>query len=465
MATAKRSSRRTLWVILALVLLIGGLSAFAFLRKREPILSVQTEKVARRNLTETVVANGRVQPVFYVKISPEVSGEIIELPVKEGQTVRKQDLLVRIKPDNYVAARNSSEASYKGSIASRSTAEANLRKIELEHERNAQLFRANLISESQYQEFKTSLEVARAQFTNSTHQVEMSRAALQRAEEDLQKTTIRSPLDGTIIRLNSQLGERVVGTAMMAGTEIMTIADLSEMEARVEVGEVDVPLIQIGQVAKLEADAFKERKFAGVVTEIANSSRGLVLGGSQGFGGQSQEATKFEVRIRIKEREAFRSGMSVTAEIETRYRTNVLTVPIASVTTRLPKEPKGTNALAGTSATNATATASASTTNATAESTITADRSTNAGSARKPKEAPKPLEVVFIKEGDVAKMIPVKRGISDDAYMEITEGLKEGQDVVSGGYKAISRELEDGKKIKIGPAAGEKDKEKQETKK
>lgn len=441
MAKSKSKGRKVL-VVSVLVLLLGGLGTAAYLRQREVHLTVQTEKVTRRNLTETVVANGRVQPVFYVKISPEVSGEIIELPVKEGQTVRKGDLLVRIKPDTYIANSNSATASYRASLAAKTTAEANLARAEAEFRRQEALYKANLVSESLFMEAKTSYEVARAQLRSATHQVEMSKAALDRAEEDLRKTVIYSPLDGTVIRLNSQLGERVVGTAMMAGTEIMTIADLHEMEARVEVGEIDVPLIQIGQIARLEADAFKDRKFTGTVTEIANSSRGLVLGSAGGFGAQSQEATKFEVKVRIQDKAAFRPGMSVTAEIETRYRTNVLTVPIVSVTTRLPK--------------NTNTVAQAGSPQALAATNATAAVPPNGPSGRKPGEAPKPIEVVFIKDGDLARMVPVKRGISDDTYVEIVEGLQEGQEVISGGYKAISRDLEDGKKIKVGPPPFEK---------
>lgn len=448
MAKSKSKGRKVL-IFSLIVLGLGGLGAFAFLRQREVVITVQTEKVARRNLTEIVVANGRVQPVLYVKISPEVSGEIIELPVKEGQTVRKGDLLVRIKPDTYIANSNSATASYRASQAALATAEANLARAEAEFRRQEALFKNNLVSESLYVDARTTYEVARAQLRSATHQVEVAQATLARAEEDLRKTVIYSPLNGTVIRLNSQVGERVVGTAMMAGTEIMTIADLNVMEARVEVGEIDVPLIRIGQVARIEADAFKDRKFSGEVTEIANSSRGLVLGSSGGFGAQSQEATKFEVKVRIKDQAAFRPGMSVTAEIETRYRTNVLTVPIVSVTTRLPKTTNsvgragGTNQVTGTNTVVKPAAAPDSATNATA-------------GARKPGEAPKPIEVVFIKDGDRARMVPIKRGISDDTYVEILEGLEEGQEVISGGYKAISRDLEDGKKIKMGPPPFEK---------
>jgi HlyD family secretion protein len=255
-----------------------------------------------------------------------------------------------------------------------------------------------------------------------------------------------------VSRLNSQLGERVVGTAMMAGTEIMIVADLNDMEARVDIGEIDVVLIALGQNARLEVDAFKDRKFIGIVTEIANSSKGA----SSGSGGQSQEATKFEVRIRIQEKEQFRPGMSVTAEIETRSKTNVISVPIASVTTRLPKVEKDEKGgkKGKEAGTNDTGKVTAQSTNAVGKTNLsqTGVTSTNTVGGKKGAEGPKPMEVVFLKEGDRAKMVPVKRGISDDSYVEITEGLSEGQEVVSGGYKAISRELEDGKKVVIGTA-------------
>jgi HlyD family secretion protein len=449
MATPKAKRRKKFIIFSVIVLVLIGLGAVAFFRKREPVITVQVEKVTRRNLTELVPVNGRIQPVFKVNISPEVSGEIIELPVKEGQQVKKGDLLVHIRPEDYVAARNSAEASYKGALAGKDSATATLLKSEADFKRNETLHQTGLVSDSDFQQAQMSYDVAKAQLESASHNVEMAEAALRRADEDLRKTTIFSPLDGTVSKLNSHLGERVVGTAMMAGTEIMTIADLNEMEARVDVGENDIVLIKTGQIAKLEVDAFKDRKFTGVVTEIANTAENATATGS------SQDATKFEVKIRIKDKEAFRPGMSVTAEVETRYRTNVLTVPIASVTTRLPKEtgkkpgeqPAATNSPAGTNHATAAASTKATDTNATS-------------GTRKTGEAPKPIEVVFIKDGDHAKMVPVKRGISDDAYTEIVEGVAEGQEVISGGYKAISRELEDGKRIKVGPAPFAKEMEK-----
>jgi HlyD family secretion protein len=269
----------------------------------------------------------------------------------------------------------------------------------------------------------------------------MAQASLQKVEDDLSKTTIYSPLDGTVTKLNSQLGERVVGTAMMAGTEIMTVSDLNAMETRVDIGEIDVVLIQVGQKARLDVDAFKDRKFTGTVTDIANSAKN---NSSNSTSSTSQEATKFEVKIRIDEKEQFRPGMSVTAEIETRYRTNVITVPIQSVTTRFPKEAK----------TNAVELAKKET----AAAGFTPGGSKAASEKKKQAEGPKAAEVVFLVDGDRVKMVPVKRGISDDNYVEITDGLKEEQTVVSGGYKAINRELEDGKQIIIGDVKKEGEK-------
>jgi HlyD family secretion protein len=458
MANSKSKPRRRIVVFCVIVLVLAGLATTAVLRKREAVVSVQTEKVARRNITELVVANGRIQPVVQVKISPEVSGEIIELPVKEGQQVNKGDLLLKIKPDYYQANCRSAEAGYQSAVSGKDVAEANLRKADAEFKRMEGLFKNKLVSESNYEEAKTGMEVAVASFASAKHQVNVAKAALDRAQDDLSKTTIYSPLTGTVSKLNSELGERVVGTAMMTGTEVMTIADLNKMEARVDIGEVDVVLIARGQVARLEVDAFRDRKFNGTVTEIANSSKTAVTGGS------GQEATKFEVKIRIDEKAVFRPGMSVTAEVETRYRTNVLSVPIQSVTTRLPKEKKSgkpfvTQHKAG--CTNATLVADSS--SGTQSKGPASDASKSSRSEKKAGEAVKPIEVMFAVQAGRAVLVPVKCGISDDAYMEIIDGAEEGQEIVSGGYKAISRDLDDGKPIKKVPAKVDPAKEKNQS--
>ena len=426
----KKSRKKFILTLLILLVVLGSGLGFYWHRRETPLV-VQAEKVARRNLTELVIANGRIQPVLQVKISPEVSGEIIELPVKEGQAVKKGDLLLRIKPDFYKASCRSAEASFKASESGRILAAANRSKAEIEFKRNEDLFGNKLVSDSVLLEFKTTLEVAEASYQSARQQVEVARAALARAEEELAKTTIFSPIDGTVSKLNSQSGERVVGTAMMTGTEVMTIANLDDMEARVDIGEIDVVLIGTGQKARLEVEAFRDRKFSGIVTEIANSSKGLGQQGSSGNSGQPQESTRFEVKIRIAEKEAFRPGMTVNASIETRSRTNVLSVPFQSVTTRLPKS---TNAVP----TNAIASARAA--NAATNAPMRSD-----GKAR---DTVRPIEVVFALEADLVKAVPVTRGISDENYTEITAGLIEGQDIVSGGYKAINRDLEDGRRVK-----------------
>jgi HlyD family secretion protein len=450
MATPKPRKRKKKLVAFSLIILvIVALSLVAIFKNKKVPITVQKEKVTRRNLTEVVMANGKIQPVIQVKISPEVSGEITELPVKEGQRVSKGDLLVKIKPDNYIASRNSSAANYQYSLTSSNTAAANLEKTELEYKRITQLHKNKLVSDSVYQEMVAAYTVAKSSLAGALQQIQMAHAALQRAEDDLAKTTIYSPLTGTVTKLNSQVGERVVGTAMMAGTEIMIVSDLNEMETRVDIGEIDVVLIEVGQSAKLEVDAFKDKKFKGTVTEIANSAK---TSGQPGAQQNNQDATKFEVKIRFAEKDAFRPGMSVTAEIETRSRTNVLTVPIQSVTTRLPKSTNSptakTNSVASTNS-DAAATNSVNSTNEVKDA------------KKKSGEAAKPIEVVFVLENGKVKMVPVKRGISDDNYFEITEGLQEGQEVVTGSYKAISRELEDGKEVVVGNAKPESAKEKE----
>jgi HlyD family secretion protein len=429
--------RKKILILAAIAAVMLVLILWAVFKKREPAITVQTDKVARHDITEQVVANGKIYPVMQVHISPEVSGEIIVLAVKEGQYVHKGDLLLKILPDVYLAAVNQAKANYESSLAGKAQSVANLEKAEADFTRNKELFARKLLSESDYVGFKVARDVAEAQLESANDQVNVAKAAVDSAQDSLNKTTITAPLDGTVTTLNSQLGERVLGTVQNAGTDIMIISDLSEMEARVDIGEMDVVLLQIGQKAKLEVDSFKDKKFAGIVTAVANSSKDLnaaaALGGSSS---SSQAATQFQVRIRITDNEEFRPGMSVSAEIETRARTNALAVPIASVTTRVIK-PKtgGGNDKPGT---NSVATIG----------TNSADSGTNSPKAgKKSDEKIKPVDVVFVVEGDHVKTVPVKIGISDDDYWEITDGLKEGDEVVTGNYSAISRSLDDGKKV------------------
>jgi HlyD family secretion protein len=435
-------------IIFVIILLLGLVAAMYYaLRQKTPAVVVQTEKISRHTITETVIANGKIYPVQEVHISPEVSGEIIALPVKEGQFVHKGDLLLKINPDVYIAALNQAKAGFESSVAAKTTAVANLEKADADFRRNQELFKRNLLDESDFVGFKVARDVAKANVESADDQMAVSQASVDSAQDALDKTTIVAPMDGTITTLNSQLGERVLGTVQNVGTDIMIISDLSAMEARVDIGEMDIVLLQTNQVAEMEVDSFKDKKFKGLVTAVGNSSEGFdsssslgSLGGSSGSTGQS--ATQFQVRIRFSDLAAFRPGMSVTATIETRTRTNVLAVPIASVTTRVVKPAQskpaglaGTNAMAANDPPPAAAT------------------TTNSVKSGKPQEInTKPVDVVFIVQGDQVKTMPVTIGISDDNFWEITDGVKEGQEIVTGGYEAISHDLDDGKKIKKGPA-------------
>jgi len=381
-------------IILTLIVILGS--------KRETVYTVQTELSKKRTITQVVTATGKIYPEIQVSISPEVSGEVIELPVREGNKVRKGDLLLKIKPDIYVALRDRAKAEL-------TSAKANLQRNESEYRRARELFEKGLISNSELEQMNTAYEIARAQY-------DQAEAALKQADENLLKTTIYSPMAGTVSQLNVELGERVLGTSQFQGTTVMIIADLSRMEARVDVGENDIILISIGDTARIEVDALQNRKLNGVVYEIGNTAK------TKGLGTQ-EEITNFQVKIRILEKDVvLRPGMSMTATIETETRENVITVPIQSVTTRSSTKDKtpsdGSDEMA-------------------------------ANDSRIKQKTEKIKEIVFVVENNVVKAREVTRGISDDSYTEIVSGLDENVEVVSGSYKAINRELEDGAKVKV----------------
>jgi len=406
MAANGKKTRKRLIIFGSIGVVVAALAIVVFLgSRRETIIPVQVEKVKRFTITQVVTATGKIQPEVLVKISPEVSGEIVALPVKEGQRVKRGELLMKIKPDTYVALRDQFAAGLL-------SAQANLSRTEPEYRRIENLFAKGLVSE-------TERDQARAFYETSKASHAQARASLDQAEENLRKTTMLSPMDGTVSQLNSELGERVLGTQQFQGTDVMTIADLSRMEARVEVSETDVVLLSIGDTARISVDAIPDRKVNAVIYEIANTAT------SKGLGTQ-EEVTNFQVKIRILDRNVpLRPGMSMTADIETETRRNVLVVPIQSVTTRGPKGDRQEGPGGG-------------------EGEIAMPAST-----AKPKEAPKPKEIVFAVENGQVKAVEVKRGISDASHVEILEGVKEGTQIVSGSYKAINRELEDGAKVRV----------------
>jgi len=383
-------------VVALIVLVIVG-------SHREPVISVQTEKVQRRTITQIVAATGKIQPELQVKINAEVSGEIISLPVREGLHVTKGQLLVRIKPDAY-------QAQYESAQANLEMANASLRKAEAEYKRASELFAKKLISDS-------DMDIANANYLNAKAAYDQANATIKQARDTYSKTTITAPMTGVISQLISELGERVSGSTFTQGTEIMTVADLSTMEARVDVGENDVVMVGKGDTARIQVDSYPDRVFIGTVSQIANTAK------SRGLGTQD-EVTNFEVRIRIATPEGvqFRPGMSMSADIETETHTNVLTVPIQSVTVRAPKKEMKEEPKEG-------------------------EAQFDAG--KKKKNEDKLEEVVFVAKDGLAKTIPVKRGISNDAYVEVKADGLEGQDVVSGPFKAINRDLEVDSKVKI----------------
>jgi HlyD family secretion protein len=404
----KKKSKKKAIIFSVLGVVIVALVLIVFLgSNKEPIIPVQTEPVKRRTITQLVTATGKIQPEVQVKISPEVSGEIVALPVKEGQKVMKGDFLLKIKPDSYIAQRDQSSAGLL-------RAKADLNKNELEFKRFENLYKKGLVSESEYEQSRATYDGSKAVYAQA-------KASLDQADENLKKTTIVSPMNGSVSQLNSELGERVLGTSQFQGTDVMTIADLSRMEARVDVSETDVILVSVGDTARIDVDAFPDRKVTALVYEIASSAS------TQGFGTQ-EEVTNFEVKIRVLDKDIrLRPGMSMTADIETETKEDVLAVPIQSVTIRMPKEEVNKEGSDDEDEGGALAVS-------------------NPNGKRK---RDKPKEIVFLVEGGIAKAVPVKRGISDDSYVEISEGVEEGNEVVSGSYKAINRELEDETKVRV----------------
>lgn len=407
MSNNKKSKKKKIIIFSILGLVIVTLVLVVILgSKKVPIISVQTEKVEKRTLTQSVTATGKIYPEVQVIITPEVSGEVVYLAVRDGQRVKKNDVLLKIKPDYYAARRDQMAAGVASSTAS-------LNRVRSDYNRVRDLFEKKLVSDAELEQSKTAYEISKAQY-------DQAKAALNQAEEDLMKTTIHAPMEGTVTQLKVETGERVLGTSQFQGTAVMTIADLSRMECRVDVGENDIVLISIGDTARIDIDAFPNQKFNGIVYEIANTAK------TKGLGTQ-EEVTNFEVKIRIIDKDVLlRPGMSMTAKIETEKRENVLTVPIQSVTTRMPKKDEKIK-----------------------EGDESPDVVVATLEKLKKKDEPAVKEVVFVYNEGTVKMVEVKRGISDDSYIEITEGLKEDDKVISGSYKAISRELEDGSKVKL----------------
>jgi HlyD family secretion protein len=428
------------WFIIggtAVLLGLGGWAAY-YKAHQDTGTPVTTEKAIVKTITQLVTATGKVQPEVEVKISPEVAGEIVALTIKEGNLVKKGDLLVKIKPDTYQAQVEQQEANLVAAKTGAVQAKAQLIKSQDDHKRSADLFAKKLISDSEFQAASTALEVAQANYENSLAQIRRTEGSLTQSKDQLSKTIIFAPMDGTISSLTSEVGERVVGTGSFAGTEIMRVADLSNMELRVKVNENDIVNVKIGDKTVINIDAYPNRKFTGTVHEIGSSADGAAAAGSsaQASSSVSDSVTNFLVKIRIADRDVqLRPGMSATADIETQTVEKVIAVPIQSVTVRADggltsdelqqKKAKVAQEKSGN------------------------DLEVKNERLEARRDRDKLLRVVFIKTGDKVKMQAVETGIADNTHIEVKKGVKAGDEIVSGSYAAISRKLKDGMKVQI----------------
>ncbi len=446
MTKKKKKSRK--WLMIGLLALVVILIALAYMKSKNKPKGVEitTENVTKRTILETVSASGRIFPETEIKISSDVSGEIVELFVEEGDSVVAGQVLAKIDPESYIssveqgiASLNNSKAqqamtnSQIGSaIASKEQIVAQLENAKSIHARNEQLLNDGVISQSDFEQSQSnlsaleanlraseaSLESARESAKGSGFSVKSAEANLKELRTRLNRTTIKAPASGIVSSLSVEQGERVVGTIQMTGTEMMRIANLNSMEVQVDVSENDILRVSLNDKATVEVDAYLDRKFEGVVTQIANSASNV---SSSGVSLNTDQVTNFMVKIRLNpesyqslvqsgNRYPFRPGMSATVDIETEKSDEVLTVPIQAVTAReVEKDDKN----------------------------------------KRPSEENEFNEIVFVQQADTVKMVIVKTGIQDDDYIEIKEGLENDQVIVSGPYSAISKTLKDGSEIRV----------------
>ncbi len=418
-------------LVLVIILLVVGKKAGWF--GKDFTVSVAVETVENKTLTEFITANGKIKPKTQVKISPDVSGEIIELYVEEGNEVKAGDLLCVIKPDMYVSALNRAEATLNSSKARQAQAEAQQIERELAFKRAQQLFQSNTIPKSEFETAEASYKVAQSEVKAAQFSVKSAEASVSEAREQLVKTKIYAPISGTVAALNVEKGERVVGTSMMIGTEMMVVADLEKMEVLVEVNENDIVKVTKFDTALVEVDAYMNRKFKGIVTEIANSASTT--------GVTADQVTNFDVKVFLlkesyedlidsvaKNFYPFRPGMSATVDILTKTRENVISVPISAVTTRVKLKGGGTQDVSDEEVSK----------------TMGSDAETTKTVEKEEKQ-----EVVFVINGSRVRKTEVKTGIQDSNSIEIKEGISVGDQVVVAPYNAITRTLKDSMQVKV----------------
>ncbi|KAF2329457.1 efflux RND transporter periplasmic adaptor subunit [Flavobacterium daemonense] len=421
-------SKKTIYFLVggAIVIIAAliGLSKAGVIGNKDEGKEVEISKVVSSTIVETVSATGKIQPEIEVKLASMVSGEIIALNVKEGQVVKKGDLLVKINPDLYTSGLDRSVANLSGVKASLTQSEANYKEAKASYERNKTLYEKGVISKSDWDKSIATFEVAKATKQSSYYNVQSASASVTEAKDNLGRTLIYAPADGTISVLNVELGERVLGTQQMAGTELLRVANLNNMEVEVDVNENDIVKVKIGDEANVEVDAYLKKKFKGIVTSISNSASTTLT---------SDQVTNFKVKVRILKESyqdllegkpsaysPFRPGMTATVDIMTTTKNNVLAVPISSVVVK-------------------------SDTAAVKDFKV---EDPNEDKKVAPK-SDKKFECVFVKVGDKAKIRIIKTGIQDDTNIEVMSGLKPGDVVITGPYTTVSKDLNSGDKVKL----------------
>lgn len=410
-------------VVLALILLVVG-SKLEWFGKKGNFKEVTEKQVSIRDIVQTVSATGKIQPEVEVKISSEVSGEILELPFKEGQEVKKGDLLVRVNPDLIQSAVSRSQASYQNVRAGLEQAEASLKQAKADYDRNKTLFDKGVISKADWDRSIATYETAVASKSSAYYNVQSAAATVNEAKDNLNRTTIYSPMSGTISLLSVELGERVVGTQQMAGTPIMSVANLNNMEVEVDVNENDIVKVNIGDSTIVEVDAYLKKQFKGIVTEIANSAEGSLT---------ADQVTNFKVKVRIIEESykdltegkpetysPFRPGMTATVDIITKKQMNAISVPISAIVIK----------------TDTTSTKK------------TYGKTTEFEEDDSNKEEEK-FECVFVNQGGKAKLKVVKTGIQDDTNIEIISGLNKDDQIITGPYNMVSKNLKPGDLLEV----------------
>jgi HlyD family secretion protein len=420
-------SKKTIYIlsatVLAVIILLVVLKKSGKIGNNDKSTEIETTAANQSTIVETVSATGKIQPEVQVKISSMVSGEIIALPVKEGQIVKKGELLCKINPDLYTSGLNRTVAGLSGSKASLNQADAQFKEAKAAFERNKTLFDKGIISKSDWDKATASFEVSKAVKEAAYYQVQSASATVSEARDNLGRTAIYAPADGTISGLTVELGERVLGTQQMAGTTMMNVANLSNMEVEVDVNENDIVKISIGDQAKVQVDAYLKKEFKGEVTSISNAANATLT---------ADQVTNFKVKVRISKASyadlqegkptsysPFRPGMTATVDIITRTKNNVIAVPISAVVIKTD-----------TTAVKIT------------------DIKDEEEEKLKPK-SDKKLECVFVKVGNKAKIRIIKTGIQDDTNIEVIEGLKKGDIIITGPYTTVTKDLQSGDKVKL----------------